>query len=254
MRELLLRRLLWGQSQVLRTTVHPLSEGPRSQAHTEDDEMSDTANRCHHNKLQVMSKPSFRCHHRLLCTAGGSLRPTRDRGRKMKQQSMSCLEGSGARGQEGVCLLGPRGKLARCRVVAPAVPASSPGARQLHSASSAEKPGALRSLAYLLARLFRGRGGARTLRLWGAAGPARSGKPRRAFLIGPSGRIRRPRSKWRGTQASPLRPCADLAPLPYPRLPAERRSLRQLVSAATRPRGRSESQTAGKSLLFDSIS
>lgn len=85
-----------------------------------------------------MSKPSFRCDHRLLCTARGSLRPNWDRGRKMKQQSMSCLEGSGARGQEGVCLLGPRGKLACCRVAALAVPAPFPGARQLHSASSAE--------------------------------------------------------------------------------------------------------------------
>lgn len=55
--------------------------------------------------------------------------------------------------------------------------------------------------------------------------PGSSGKPRRAFLSGPSGRIWRPRSEWRGTQASPLRPCADLSPLPHPRLPAERRWL-----------------------------
>lgn len=31
----------------------PLSEGPRSQAHIEDDERSDTANRCHHSEEQV---------------------------------------------------------------------------------------------------------------------------------------------------------------------------------------------------------
>lgn len=75
----------------------------------------------------------------------------------MRQQSASCLAGSGTRGQEPVCPWGPRGQLERCRVPALAAPALSPGAGQLRSARGAEKPGALRSLPELLAGLSRSR-------------------------------------------------------------------------------------------------
>lgn len=80
----------------------------------------------------------------------------------MKQPSAPCLAGSGL-GDRSPSVRGAGGRAGALRGCGARGSRSFPGAGQLRSAPGAEKPGALRSLPDLLARLSRSLQGERAL-------------------------------------------------------------------------------------------